>query len=94
MNQDNQERVNTAQLKQEINDIKERNKKVECDKAWETSWSRRIALACLTYGMIALFFLMTGFDRPYSSALVPTAGFLLSTLSLSLLKKWWIKNRK
>ena len=29
-------------LEKEIEKIKERNKKVELDKAWETSWIRRI----------------------------------------------------
>ena len=30
------------ELEQEIEQIKERNKRVELDKAWETSWTRRI----------------------------------------------------
>ena len=29
-------------LEKEIKDIKLRNKRVEADKAWETSWSRNI----------------------------------------------------
>lgn len=29
-------------IEKEINDIKERNKKVELNKAWETSWIRKI----------------------------------------------------
>ena len=31
-------------LEQEINNIKERNKRVEAGKAWETSWARRILI--------------------------------------------------
>lgn len=31
-------------LEKEINDIKARNKRVELDKAWETSWTRRICI--------------------------------------------------
>jgi len=31
-------------LKEEIEKIKERNKRVEADKAWETSYSRRALL--------------------------------------------------
>ena len=30
-------------LEEELDGIKERNKKVEIDKAWETSWTRRIS---------------------------------------------------
>ena len=29
-------------IEEEINNIKERNKRVELDKAWETSWTRKI----------------------------------------------------
>lgn len=29
-------------IEKEINDIKERNKKVELNKAWETSWTRKL----------------------------------------------------
>ena len=36
-------------LEKEIEKIKERNKKVELDKAWETSWIRRIGIMILTY---------------------------------------------
>ena len=36
-------------LKEEIEKIKFRNKKVELDKAWETSWNRRICICILTY---------------------------------------------
>ena len=43
-------------LEEEINKIKERNKRVETEKAWETTWTRRIVLAFLTYLVISLFF--------------------------------------
>lgn len=32
------------ELENEIAKIKERNKKVELDKAWETSWTRKICI--------------------------------------------------
>ncbi|MDZ7798811.1 MAG: hypothetical protein U5L76_04340 [Patescibacteria group bacterium] len=32
------------QIEKEINKIKERNAKLEKDKAWETSWTRRIII--------------------------------------------------
>jgi len=34
-------------LEKEVTDIKARNKRVEADKAWETSWSRKIVIAVL-----------------------------------------------
>ena len=34
--------MENQELEKEIEQIKERNKRVELDKAWETSWTRRI----------------------------------------------------
>ena len=36
-------------LEKEIEQIKERNKRVELDKKWETSWTRKICIMILTY---------------------------------------------
>lgn len=36
------------ELQQEVNEIKNRNQRVETDKAWETSWTRKIIILCLT----------------------------------------------
>jgi hypothetical protein len=79
-------------LKNELDLIKKRNNKVEADKAWETSWFRRVTIAILTYAVIVLFFITLGFNKPFINAIVPTLGFLLSTLSISILKNYWIKN--
>lgn len=75
----------------ELQSIKKRNARVEADKAWETSWTRRGLIALLTYGVIVIFFVMTNFPKPFLSALVPTVGFILSTLSVSLVKRLWLK---
>lgn len=48
-----------AHLEREIRHIQERNQKVELDKARETSWTRKITIACLTYAVIVLFFHIT-----------------------------------
>ena len=81
------------QIKKDIEEIKERNKRVEKDKAWETSWARRILVAILTYIVIVLFFFFAKLPNPFINAIVPTLGFLLSTLSISYFKKVWIKNK-
>ncbi len=78
-------------IEQEITQIKKRNKKVEADKAWETSWIRRITIAILTYFVIVIFFFVADLPRPFINAIVPTLGFILSTLTVSLLKSIWIK---
>ncbi|MGV8168863.1 MAG: hypothetical protein ACP5N3_02300 [Candidatus Nanoarchaeia archaeon] len=74
--------------------IEQRNKRVELDKAWETSWARKIILALLTYIVIVLFFIFAGLPKPFVNSIVPTAGFVLSTLSLPFFKKLWIKLSK
>jgi len=79
------------QLNQEINALKARNARVELDKAWETSWTRRIIVLALTYIVIVLFFLTADLPEPFLNALVPTIAFTLSTSSLPLFKKIWLK---
>jgi len=79
-------------LEQEIQFIKERNRKVEVDKAWETSIFRKIIITILTYFVIVIFFIYTNLPKPFINAIVPTIGFVVSTLSLSLFKKIWLKH--
>ena len=73
--------------------VEQRNKKVELDKAWETSWLRRVLITVLTYITVVLFFLIAQLPKPFINSLVPTAGFVLSTLSLPFFKKMWVKYR-
>jgi len=82
------------QLKNEIIEIKRRNARVETDKAWETSLFRKILVAVLTYAVIVLFFAVAGLPKPFINAIVPTLGFLLSTLSVSFFKTLWLKRRR
>lgn len=83
-----------AELEKDIRAIKERNKKVEADKAWETSWQRKVAIVALTYVVTAIVFASIGVPKPFENALVPTTAFLLSTLTLEVFKGIWIKGRK
>lgn len=82
------------QLKNEIREIKERNVRVEADKAWENSLFRKLLVAVLTYIVIVLFFVVAGLPKPLVNAIVPTLGFLLSTLSISFFKTLWLKGRR
>jgi len=79
------------QLKNEIIEIKKRNIRVEADKAWETSLFRKVLVAILTYIVIVLFFVAAGLPKPFINPIVPTLGFLLSTLSISFFKELWLK---
>lgn len=81
-------------LENRIKIIEERNQKVETDKKWETSKSRKFTIAILTYFVIVIFFFSLKLAKPFINAIVPTIGFLLSTLSLPFFKKLWIKHNK
>jgi len=81
-------------IEEEINKIKERNKKVELDKAWETSFFRKIVIAIMTYIVIVIFFFMAGLPKPFINSIVPAAAFVLSTLSLPFFRKIWIRFQK
>jgi hypothetical protein len=80
-------------IETEIKSIKERNARVEADKAWETSLARRMAIAIGTYILSAIFLLAINAQNPYLAALVPALGFLLSTLTLPFLKTAWLHGR-
>ena len=78
-------------IEKRLNAIEQRNKRVELDKAWETSWTRRIIITLMTYITIVLFCLIAQLPKPFINSIVPTTGFVLSTLSLPFFKKLWIK---
>ena len=78
-------------MKERLISIEKRNKRVEADKAWETSVIRRVVIAVFTYVIVVLFFIVAGLPKPFVNSLVPTAGFVLSTLSLPWFKKIWLK---
>ncbi len=78
-------------MKKKIEEIQQRNFRVERDKAWEISFTRKFAIAAMTYIVMVVFLYMIGVQKPAINALVPTLGFILSTLSLPFLKKCWLK---
>ncbi|MEI8060686.1 MAG: hypothetical protein WCG99_00095 [Candidatus Berkelbacteria bacterium] len=80
-----------SKLEQEINAIKNRNSSVQTDKAWETNWVRRLFVAVFTYLSIGIYMWAINIDRPWLNAIVPTVGFLLSTLTLPFIKRIWMK---
>lgn len=81
-------------IEKEIEKIKERNKKVAQNKAWETSFIRKIIIAILTYFVIVIFFIVAKLPEPFLNSIVPATAFILSTLSLPIFKKIWIKYKK
>jgi hypothetical protein len=78
-------------LETRIVKIEERNKSVEFDKGWETSWTRLIIIALFTYVVVAIFLNFINVPRPWITALVPVIGFTLSTITMPFFKKLWIR---
>jgi len=74
-----------------LQSILERNARVEQDKAWETSLTRRGTIALITYLTACLFLWMIENPGFWINALVPTGGYLLSTLTMTTLKNLWIR---
>ncbi|MEK6889569.1 MAG: hypothetical protein AABW82_02770 [Nanoarchaeota archaeon] len=79
-------------MKNKINQILDRNRRVELDKAWESSKTRRLIISMMTYLIVVLFLFLIEAPKPFLNALVPTLGFILSTLTLSFFKRIWIKS--
>jgi hypothetical protein len=79
------------QLEKRIENIENRNKKVELDKVWETSYSRRFFIILFTYLAISLYLKFILYIDPWLNAIIPTLGFFLSTLTMPFLKKIWVK---
>jgi hypothetical protein len=79
------------ELDERLKKVEARNKGVELNKAWETSFARRILIIIFTYLAIALYLKFIVGINPWINAIVPSIGFLLSTLTLSWFKKQWAK---
>ena len=77
-------------LKREIENIKKRNKRVELDKRWETSFTRRLCICILTYIIVVIYtYVISKISNIFLSSLVPVIGFSLSTVSLKGIRKIW-----
>jgi hypothetical protein len=77
-------------IRTQIRKIDERNKRVEADKAWETSWARKAVISLFTYVFAVIVLISIRAPEPYLNAMIPTLGFLLSTMTFGFLKERWI----
>lgn len=81
-------------LEQKIQMIEERNRRVEVEKAWETSWTRRVLLMLFTYLAIGAYMWAIDLPRSWLNAVVPAVAFMLSTLTMPFFKKIWLKRNE
>lgn len=85
--------ITLEKLEKRIARIEARNRRVELDKAWETSLARKFFVAILTYLLIGIFMDAIDVANPWLNAIIPGTAFLLSTLTIPLLKDWYIKHK-
>ena len=82
-------------IEKRIDEIEKRNKRVELDKAWEVSFTRKFCIMILTYIVVIIYsYLIRNCDNILFSSLLPVIGFTLSTLSLKIIRKVWEKYKK
>lgn len=82
------------ELEKQIEQIQARNRRVEADKAWETSKTRNVFIAVVSFLLVYLVMTLINADNPFFNALISSAAYLFSTTSLGVLKNWWLSRRK
>ena len=87
------EKINTSTrlsaIEKEVEGIRERNRRVELDKRWEGSYTRKALLMFFTYLAIGFYLQAIDVLNPWLNAIVPAVAFLLSTLTMPFFKKIW-----
>ena len=79
------------ELEKQVDMLRKRNRRVEADKAWETSKFRVLILTVVTYLLAVLVMDGIKVPEPFLGALIPTLGYFLSVQTLPIAKKWWIR---
>lgn len=83
-----------SDLEKRVSQIEERNKRVEANKAWETSKTRTRFISIITFIIIFIFMKSINAERPFLNALIAVAAYWLSTQSYGILKSWWLEKRR
>ena len=83
--------IKLENLEKRLKEIESRNSRVEVDKSWETSLTKRGLLALFTYLAIGFYLQAVKIQQPWLNAIVPSVAFMLSTLTLPFFKRLWIK---
>lgn len=81
--------TNLDDLEKRITRIEQRNQRVEKDKEWEISYTRRGLLIIFTYLAIGFYLNAINVSEAWLNAIVPSLAFWFSTLTLPYFKKVW-----
>ncbi len=77
-------------LHKELSEIKKRNARVEADKAWELSHTRRFLITLFIYLVSLAIFLLINAPNPFVNAAIPALAYGISTTTLSFFKSLWL----
>ncbi len=80
-------------LEERIKKLEDRNRRVEGDKAWETSWTRRLAIMLMVYATIVFYLHFVIHINPWINGLVPVIGYAVSTFTVGFLKNRWLESQ-
>ena len=58
-NMEKDDSITKNNLEQEVSLIKQRNQRVETDKVWETSWTRKICIVLISYFVVVCYSFIT-----------------------------------
>ncbi len=82
--------MDLKKITEALRHLHDRNRRVEAEKAWETSWTRRWWITSITFAVAVIWLTIIHEPVAFAKALVPAAGYLLSTLTLPMIKSGWI----
>ena len=80
-------------INKRLTQIEERNKRVEMEKAWETSKTRSVSIVVITYILATVVMYIIDVPKPYLNSVIPTLGYFLSVQSLPWIKKIWMDKK-
>lgn len=69
-----EDRDGLVEIRRELAELRARNARVEQEKAWETSWARRIVIAGMTWLAAWLWLVSLGAEHAERQALVPSGA--------------------
>ncbi len=87
-------KITLSDIEKRVSQTEERNKRVEKDKAWETSLVRRVFITISTYILVVIFLHTIKAEKPFFGAIVPSVAYFISTASIGILKSWWLEKRR
>lgn len=79
------------EIKKEIVQIEEQNKREDEEIAWKESKTRNLLLALTIYFILGFTLQVNNYLNPWINAFIPAVGFFIIIYALKFIKKLWEK---